>query len=73
MMSATGSSRVTMPTDWPADHAAMLDIALDHRAAQRAGPVMLDLELRLGHLDPALVERLRDLALLGVTARRRHS
>ena len=38
---------------------AGLDVALDHRAAQRAGPIMLDLELGLGHLDLPLVEQLR--------------
>ncbi len=43
----------------------MLDIAVDHRAAQRACLVMLDLELGFSHLDLALVERLRDFALLG--------
>ena len=65
MISATGSSRLTMPTDWPAITDAALDVAVDHRAAQRAGPIMLDLELGLGHFDRALVEQLGDLALLG--------
>src|SRR3546814_11054517 len=45
--------------------AAVLDIAVDHRAAQRARPIMLDLKLRLAHRDRAVVERLRYLALLG--------
>ena len=39
--------------------------SVDHGAAQRARPVMLDLELRLGHFDRALVELAGDLALLG--------
>ena len=38
---------------------AALDIAVDHRAAQRARPIMLDLQLGLGHLDLAFVELLR--------------
>src|SRR6476661_2760304 len=58
---------------FPVDHAhrlashdgARLDIAIDHGAAQGPGPIMLDLELRLGHLDRALVEQVGDLALLG--------
>src|SRR5690606_28160731 len=45
--------------------AAVLDIAIDRRAAERAGPVALDLQLRFGHFDAAFVEYLRDLALLG--------
>ena len=46
-MSPALCSRVTMPTLWPGHQRAVLDIAVDHRAAQRAGPEMLDLELRL--------------------------
>ena len=46
MMAAVGCSAVTMPTDWPAITRAVLDVAVDHRAAQRAGPEMLDGELR---------------------------
>jgi hypothetical protein len=44
---------------------AVLDIAVDHRAAQRAGPEMLDLELRLAHVDLARIEQLGDFDLLG--------
>src|SRR5579864_7883942 len=44
---------------------AALDVAVDHRAAQRACPEMLDLELRLTHVDLALVEQPGDLDLLG--------
>src|SRR3982751_753943 len=55
-----------------ADHAdrlaghdrATFNIAIDHRAAERAGPIMLDLELSLGHFDCALIQLLGDLALL---------
>jgi len=46
-------------------HRAMLDIAVDHGAAQRSGPIMLDLELGLAHLDLAVVEKLGNFALLG--------
>src|SRR4051794_26779053 len=40
------------------------DVPVDHRAAQRARPIMLDLELGLAHFDGAVVELLGDLALL---------
>src|SRR3569832_1313000 len=49
----------------PGHQAAALDIAVDHRAAERAGPEVLDPELRLAHVDTALVEQQADLALLG--------
>src|SRR3954464_1307331 len=44
---------------------AGLAIAVDPRSLERASPVMLDLQLGLGHLDRALVEPLGDFALLG--------
>ena len=56
-------SRVTMPTLWPGHQRAVLDIAVDHRAAQRAGPEMLDLELRVLLRQLAAVEPVDDLAL----------
>ena len=42
---------------------AVLDIAVDHRAAQRAGPEMLDLQLRGLLVDLAAVELVDDAAL----------
>ena len=42
---------------------AALDIAVDHRAAQRAGPEMLDLELRRLLVELAAAEAVDDLAL----------
>ena len=56
-------SRVTMPTLCPAISEPRLDIAVDDRAAQRAGPEMLDLELRVLLRQLAAVEALDDLAL----------
>src|SRR6185369_5405064 len=46
-------------------HRAALDVAVDHRAAQRTGPIMLDLQLCLAHFDRTLIELVRDFALLG--------
>src|SRR6185436_10120244 len=42
---------------------AILDVALDHRAPERAGPEMLDLELRRLLIDLALAKALHHLAL----------
>ena len=52
MIAATGCSARDHADRLAGHHRAGLDIAVDHRAAQRAGPEMLDLELRrlLGQL-----------------------
>ena len=44
---------------------AGLDVAVDDRAAKGSRPIMFDLKLGLRHLDRAVVQRLRNLALLG--------
>ena len=52
-----------MPTLCPAISEPAFDVAVDHRAAQRPGPEMLDLELRLLLRQLAAVEPVDHLAL----------
>src|SRR5690606_5174316 len=50
----------------PGHQAAVLDVAVDGRAAKSACPIALDLELRVGHLDLPRIEQVGDFALLEV-------
>src|SRR5438309_9099651 len=48
------------PNRLPGHHGSGFDVAVDHRSAQRSGPVMLYLKLSFRHFDRAFVEPLRD-------------